>query len=61
MSRSAHVSGRQSQPARSETRGTGRDAREPSFAVAELVFLARVREIYSSAFGSCEDFAPQAA
>ena len=62
MSRSAHLSRRQSQlPPRRENRRDGADAREPSFATAELMFLRRLEELYAASFGSWEDFDPEAA
>jgi hypothetical protein len=74
MSRSAHLARRaipqetpqetplatQLRPARPEERVRS-EAREPSFAAAELMFLRRLEELYAASFGSWEDFDPEAA
>ena len=67
MSRSAHLARRSTQlPATGRERAradkrVSSDAREPSFAAAELRFLRRLEELYAASFGSWEDFDPEAA
>jgi hypothetical protein len=65
MSRSASVGRRPTllppRPSSGDRRAGPSDAREPSFAAAELVFLRRLEELYAASFGSWEDFDPEAA
>jgi hypothetical protein len=67
MSRTAHLARRatqlETQPsrqARPEERVRS-EAREPSFAAAELMFLRRLEELYAASYGSWEDFDPRPA
>jgi hypothetical protein len=63
MSRSAHLARRSTllPPQGRADKRVSTDAREPSFAAAELVFLRRLEELYAASFGSWEDFDPEAA